>query len=161
MTPRTIVDAESPSLEAVEAADGIGSDLRSLVRAYISYLSGCDACVVESLRAARAQDGDPLRFHLLSSWRRAPLRMFTERERVALVWAEVVAVSGEAEIGEALRGEISEQFTADERAALTRSVTASRGYARLVRERGGAVPRERRRAGPCGSRERCELCASP
>lgn len=165
MVSRGIACADGPSSEPGEGADGIGSDLRSLVQAYISYLSGCDVCVVDSLRAARARDGDSARLRLLSSWRRAPLRTFTERERVALVWAEVVAVSGEEGIGEVVREEISELFTPDDLAALTRVMKTSRGYARLMRERAGIVPSKRRRggrrAGPCGSRESCELCAIP
>lgn len=163
MTPRATAAAEGSPPEP--GGDGIGPDLRSLVQAYVSYLSGCDTCVVESLRAARAADGDPARLRLLSSWRRAPLRTYTDRECLALVWAEVVAVSGEAEIGEALREDISELFTPDELAALTRAVTTSRGYARLVRERDGVVAPERHRAGsraaPCRSRKSCQLCATP
>lgn len=146
----------------VEQADGIEADLYSLVRAYISFLSGCDACVMETLRAARARDGDPARLSLLSSWRRAPSRTFSERERMALVWAEVVAVSGEDGIGEVLREEIAEQFTPPELTVLTRAMKASRGYPRLMREQSEVGPSDRLRAGrrarSCRSMESCELC---
>lgn len=149
--------------DAREGADGIGPELRSLVETYVSYLSGCDACVIEALRAARAMDGDPARLHRLSTWRRAPFRMYTDRERIALVWAEVVAVSGENGIGEALRQLASDLFSREELSALTRIVLISPGSRRLMLERtGGTLPGRRgrgRRIDPCGRQESCELCA--
>lgn len=148
-----------------EGVDGIGPELRSLVETYVSYLSGCDACVIEALRAAHALDADPSRLRLLSTWRRAPLRTYTDRERIALVWAEVVAVMDEAGIGETLRRQASESFSAGEMDALTRTVLATRGYRRLVLERAGGTrsepPWRSRPAAPCLSRAGCELCVAP
>ena len=143
---------------------GIGPELRSLIETYVSYLSGCDACAIESLRAARAADADPSRLHLLSTWRRAPFRTYTDRERIALVWAEVVVVLGEAGVEESLRREASALFSPAELADLTRAVLTTRAYRRLTLERTGAVIPSRRRAGrratSCRDRESCDMCAA-
>ena len=134
----------------------IGPELRSLVETYVSYLSGCDPCATESLRLARGLESDPLRLHLLSTWRRAPRRTYSERERVALVWTEVVAALGEQGVGEALRRQASELFSAEEMVALTEVVLATHGYRRLVLERvdhariDGSASRASTGEGTCG-----------
>jgi alkylhydroperoxidase family enzyme len=140
---------------------GTAPELYTLVRTYVSYLSGCDACVMESLRAAGAADADLSRLYRLSTWRRAPLRTYTERERIALVWAEVVALLGEEGVGEALRRQAEEHFRAEELDDLTRVVTGTRGHRRLMLERAGVVPSGRRRGNACPVRENRDTCAAP
>lgn len=164
MSAREPLDAPSDPSTPAEGADGIEPELRSLVRAYVAYLSGCDTCTMDSLRVAYAVAGDIQRLRRMPTWRRAPLYTYSDRERMALVWVEVVAVLGEEGIGEELRRQATELFSAEELAVLTRTVLATRGYRRMLLERTGSVRPERRRparrADPCGSQESCELCAT-
>jgi alkylhydroperoxidase family enzyme len=143
----------------------IEPELRSLVRAYVGFLSGCDECTLASLRAARELDRDPERLTLLATWKRAPRERYSERERAALVWAEVVAVSGEEGVGQSLRDRAERKFSASELARLTEIVRTARGWKRIERESHAvadpAGPRRRFAAARCEHRTVCHLCAEP
>ncbi|HET8654622.1 MAG TPA: carboxymuconolactone decarboxylase family protein [Longimicrobiaceae bacterium] len=143
----------------------IEPEVRSLVQAYVAFLSGCDECTLASLRAAREMDRDPERLTLLATWKRAPLERYSDRERAALVWAEVVAVSGEEGVGEALRDRAEQKFSAAELASLTEIVRTARGWKRIEREvhavGEAAGPHRRFSTARCEHRTVCRICAEP
>ena len=157
--------APPTALAALPAADpgtvGTAPGLHTLVRTYVSYLSGCDACAMESLQEASAVDADLTRLYRLASWRRAPHHTYSDRERTALVWAEVVAVLGEEGVEEALRREAEEHFSNEELDDLTRVVTGTRGHRRLMLERTGTGLPARQRGNPCPVRETRNTRSAP
>src|SRR5690242_15944576 len=69
--------------------------LYELVKIRASQLNGCAFCLDMHARDARAQGEDQRRLDVLSAWREAP-GLFTERERAALAFTEVVTRIGEA-----------------------------------------------------------------
>ncbi|WP_232328617.1 MULTISPECIES: carboxymuconolactone decarboxylase family protein [Sphingomonas] len=79
------------ALNAVEQAisgSGIDHGLLELVRLRASQVNGCAFCINMHVTGALKNGESHERLHLLSAWRDSPL--FTERERAALNWTEVL-----------------------------------------------------------------------
>jgi AhpD family alkylhydroperoxidase len=62
--------------------------LLELVKARVSQMNGCAFCIDMHTKDARAAGEIEQRLYGLSAWREAPY--YSERERAALAWAEVV-----------------------------------------------------------------------
>jgi AhpD family alkylhydroperoxidase len=69
--------------------DGLlGARLVELVQLRLSQINGCAYCIDMHWSALVKQDMDPRHINALAGWREAPF--FSERERAALQWAELV-----------------------------------------------------------------------
>jgi AhpD family alkylhydroperoxidase len=83
-----------PSLHALIALSGtvkkssLGARLVELVHLRVSQINGCGVCIDMHWRDLIRQDADPRHLNALAGWREAPF--FSERERAALHWAEIV-----------------------------------------------------------------------
>jgi AhpD family alkylhydroperoxidase len=83
-----------PSLHALIALSGtvkkssLDARLVELVHLRISQINGCGVCVDMHWRELVRQDADARHLNALPGWREAPF--FSERERAALHWAEIV-----------------------------------------------------------------------
>ena len=76
------------ALEAAIAASGLEHSLIELVKLRASQINGCAFCLhMHVADAVKAGESDR-RIHLLSAWRESA--MFTDRERAALNWTEVL-----------------------------------------------------------------------
>lgn len=75
-------------LSSVVHKGALGSRLADLVFLRVSQINGCGYCIDMHWRDLIRQDADPRHLNAVAAWREAPF--FTERERAALRWAEVV-----------------------------------------------------------------------
>ena len=95
MTQRLDIFAAAPegarammALEGAIAASGLEHSLIELVKLRASQINGCAYCLhLHVADAVKAGESD-LRIHLLGAWRESA--MFTDRERAALNWTEVL-----------------------------------------------------------------------
>lgn len=66
----------------------LGPRLVELINLRVSQINGCGFCMDMHWRDLVRQEADPRHLNALAGWREAPF--FSERERAALHWAEVV-----------------------------------------------------------------------
>ncbi len=66
----------------------LGARLVELVQLRISQINGCGFCIDMHWRDLLGQDVAPRHLNALAAWREAPF--FSERERAALAWAELL-----------------------------------------------------------------------
>lgn len=76
------------ALESAIAASGLEHSLIELVKLRASQINGCAYCLHMHVADAIKAGETDLRIHLLSAWRESA--MFTDRERAALNWTEVL-----------------------------------------------------------------------
>ncbi|MBX3141372.1 MAG: carboxymuconolactone decarboxylase family protein [Trueperaceae bacterium] len=70
---------------------GIERSLYELVKIRASQLNGCAYCLAMHTKDARAAGESDERLDLLAAWREAE-GVYTERERAALAWTEVITL---------------------------------------------------------------------
>ena len=75
-------------LSASVKKSALGERLVELVHLRVSQINGCGMCIDMHWRDLIAQDVPPRHLNALAGWREAPF--FSERERAALHWAEIV-----------------------------------------------------------------------
>jgi len=75
-------------LSAAVKNSSLGARLVELVNLRVSQMNGCGFCIDMHWRDLIKQDVSPRHLNAVSAWREAPF--FSERERAALHWAEVV-----------------------------------------------------------------------
>lgn len=85
------------SLHAMIALSGslkkssLGERLLELVNLRVSQINGCGVCVDMHWRFLVKLDADPRHLNAVAGWREAPF--FSEHERAALAWAEILNAS--------------------------------------------------------------------
>ncbi|MBP3955525.1 carboxymuconolactone decarboxylase family protein [Gemmata sp. G18] len=117
------------ALETHVRGCGLEHALLELVKTRASQLNGCAYCLDMHTQDARAAGETEQRLYALSAWRETPF--FTDRERAALAWTEVVTQLEDGVSGEAF-AEAREQFTEKELVDLTWAVIAINGWNRLA-----------------------------
>lgn len=75
-------------LSAVVHKSALGNRLLDLVFLRASQINGCGYCIDMHWRDLVAQGADPRHLNAVAGWREAPF--FSERERAALRWTEIV-----------------------------------------------------------------------
>jgi AhpD family alkylhydroperoxidase len=112
------------ALEALQShVDGSGLDhaLLELVKTRASQLNACAYCIDMHTKDARIDGESEQRLYGLSAWREAPY--YSERERAALAWTEVVThIHGD--IGDELFEPLRAHFSDKEIVNLTLAVVA-------------------------------------
>src|SRR5918998_3289850 len=91
---------------------GLEHSLLELVKTRVSQLNGCAFCIDMHTKDARAAGETEQRLYGLSAWREAPY--YSERERAALAWAEVVTLISEAGVPDDVYERVREQFSENE-----------------------------------------------
>ncbi|OUM03475.1 carboxymuconolactone decarboxylase family protein [Variovorax sp. JS1663] len=76
------------TLSGAVRKDLLGKRLHELMVLRVSQINGCGFCIDMHWRDLVAQDVDVRHINAVAGWREAPF--FTERERAALRWAEIV-----------------------------------------------------------------------
>jgi AhpD family alkylhydroperoxidase len=69
----------------------LGARLADLVFLRVSQINGCGFCIDMHWSDLIRQDADPRHLNAVAGWREAPF--FSERERAALRWAEIVTAT--------------------------------------------------------------------
>jgi AhpD family alkylhydroperoxidase len=117
-------------LEAYVRQCGLEPSLLELVKVRASQLNGCAFCIDMHTKDARARGETEQRLYALAAWRETPF--FTERERAALAWTEVVTLVAEGPIDEEDYEDVREQFDERSLADLTLAIVAINGWNRLA-----------------------------
>ncbi|NYT41452.1 carboxymuconolactone decarboxylase family protein [Sphingomonas sp. R-74633] len=129
MTPRMNIFEVAPdgakAMIAVETAimkSGLEHSLLQLVKIRASQINGCAFCIDMHVKDAVKSGESHQRIHLLDGWRDSPA--FTDRERAALNWTELVTRIGKAHAPDADYAALQAQFNTSEIAWLTLAIGA-------------------------------------
>ncbi len=109
---------------------GLERTLLELVKTRASQINGCAYCLDMHTKDARAAGESEQRLYTLSAWRETPF--FSERERAALAWTEVITKISEHHIDDALYSELQQHFSEKEIVDLTLAIIAINGWNRLA-----------------------------
>jgi len=105
------------ALEHYLSTSSIEKPLAELVRLRASQINGCSYCVDVHVRDARNGGEDERRLSTVVAWREAP--WFSERERAALAWTEVVTQVRETHVPDESWAQVRSQFSEAEVLDLT------------------------------------------
>ena len=115
----------------VRAAGRLEPALIELVQMRVSQINGCAFCLDMHSKDARAAGETEQRLHLLPAWRETEL--YSERERIALAWAEALTgLEGPEPVSDALYECARQQFEEAELVDLTLLVVAINGWNRIT-----------------------------
>jgi AhpD family alkylhydroperoxidase len=109
---------------------GIERSLLELVKIRASQINGCAYCIDMHTKDARALGESEQRLYLLNAWREAPF--YTDRERAALAWTEVVTLISESHVSDEDYAAAREKFSEQELVNLTMAIISINGWNRLA-----------------------------
>jgi AhpD family alkylhydroperoxidase len=104
-------------------------ELQQLVLMRVSQINGCAFCLDMHSKDARAAGETEQRLYLLPAWRETTL--YSEREQVALAWAEELTGLAHGAVSDALYARANEVFDEDALVDLTLLVVAINGWNRI------------------------------
>ncbi|HYD63802.1 MAG TPA: carboxymuconolactone decarboxylase family protein [Noviherbaspirillum sp.] len=104
----------------------LGERLVELVNLRISQINGCGFCVDMHWRDLIRQGMDPRHLNAVAVWREAPF--FSDRERAALRWAEIVNGQPHADASDEEFERVREYFSETEVVELGYAVAAIKGW---------------------------------
>jgi AhpD family alkylhydroperoxidase len=113
-----------------EVSQQLDKSLFHLVEIRASQMNGCAHCIDMHTQEARLAGETEQRIYALSAWRETPF--FTERERAALDWTEVVTRVGETHVPDDAYERARAMFNEAELVALTLGVVVINGWNRLA-----------------------------
>jgi AhpD family alkylhydroperoxidase len=116
--------------ENIHAAGRLEPLLVDLVLMRVSQINGCAFCLDMHSKDARAAGETEQRLHLLPAWRET--RLYSERERIALAWAEeLTELASHDAVSDALYEQARQVFGEEELVDLTLLVVAINGWNRI------------------------------
>jgi len=118
------------SAASLAIASSLEPTLVRLVEIRASQINGCAKCINMPAAEAREKGETEQRIYLLSAWREAPC--YTDRERAALGWIEVLTRLSEGRKLEGAREALKAQFTEGEQVKLTLMVNVINGWNRIA-----------------------------
>lgn len=116
-------------LERFVHSSGLDSRILNLITLRASQINGCGWCIDMHTKDAIAEGEEPQRLFLVSSWREAP--QFSEREKIALEWCEVVTRISQQDVSDDLYDRAIAEFGASGLVVLTAAVVAINSWNRL------------------------------
>jgi AhpD family alkylhydroperoxidase len=108
---------------------GLEESLLELVKSRASQINCCAWCLDMHTKDARARGEGEQRLYLLSTWRDAPC--YSERERAALAWTEVVTQIATHEVSDAVYEEARRHFDEKALVDLTLAIISINGWNRM------------------------------
>lgn len=108
---------------------GIDPVLAELIKIRASQINGCGRCLSMHTCDARANGETEERIYLLNAWRESPL--FSDRERAALEWTEVLTLVSEAGAPDEAYEALKAQFNEEEQIKITLLIGAINAFNRL------------------------------
>ncbi len=130
---RTAAGGATAAIGALQRyVDGCGLEplLLELVKLRASYINGCAYCVDMHTKDARALGETEQRLYAVPVWKETPF--FSERERAALAWTEVVTLISVGQVPDDVYEQASSQFSEKELVDLTFAVIAINSWNRLA-----------------------------
>ncbi|WP_374566287.1 carboxymuconolactone decarboxylase family protein [Ideonella sp.] len=104
------------ALSATVHASSLGVKLVDLVLLRVSQINGCAYCIDMHWRDLIKHDVDARHLNALAGWREAPF--FSERERAALRWAELITATPNSDASDEEFARLREHFSDTEIAEL-------------------------------------------
>jgi AhpD family alkylhydroperoxidase len=118
------------AMSAASEASSLERSLRELVKIRASQMNGCAYCIDMHTKEARLAGETEQRIYALSAWRETPF--FTDRERAALEWTEVVTRVGDSHVPDDAFETARRHFDEQELVALTFAIVVINGWNRLA-----------------------------
>ncbi len=109
---------------------GLERPLLELVKMRASQINGCAYCLDMHSKDARALGETEQRLYALNAWRETPF--FSERERAALDWTEVLTLISDTHAPDEVYLRVAKEFTPEELANLSLAIVAINGWNRLA-----------------------------
>jgi AhpD family alkylhydroperoxidase len=104
--------------------------LLELVKTRVSQINGCAFCLDMHTKDARALGETEQRLYALNAWRETPF--YTERERVALAWAETITLVSQTHVPDEEFAAARTQFSEEELVKLTMAIITINGWNRIA-----------------------------
>lgn len=117
-------------LEKYVHGSGLDPTLYELVKTRASQINRCAYCLDMHTKDAREAGETEQRLYGLNAWREAPY--YTEKERAALEWTEVLTQISENDVSDSLYEATRKYFTEEELVTLTMAIIAINGWNRLA-----------------------------
>jgi len=114
------------NLSMAAKQSSLGERLVELINLRISQINGCGFCVDMHWRDLLRQGMDPRHLNAVAVWREAPF--FSERERAALRWVEIVNDQPRSDASDAEFARVREYFSETEVVELGYAVAAIKGW---------------------------------
>lgn len=114
------------NLSTAAKQSSLGERLVELINLRISQINGCGLCVDMHWRDLIRQGMEPRHLNAVVVWREAPF--FSERERAALQWAEIVNSQPHGDASNAEFACVREYFSENEVVELGYAVAAIKGW---------------------------------
>lgn len=118
------------NMERYVRESGLERSLLELIKVRASQINGCAYCIDMHWKDARAAGETEQRLYSLSAWRETPF--YTDRERAALQWAEVLTLLSQEDVSDEVYEEARRHFSDEELVNLTMAVVTINGWNRLV-----------------------------
>jgi AhpD family alkylhydroperoxidase len=109
---------------------GLEESLLDLVKLRASQINGCAYCIDMHWKDLRSLGEDEQRLYGLDAWEESPY--YTDRERAALAWTEVVTNIQEGHAPDDAYREVAKHFTEKEAADLTLAIATINAWNRLA-----------------------------
>lgn len=103
--------------------------LLHLIEYRVSQMNGCAFCLDMHSKDFLAVGENPQKLFLMNAWREAPF--YSERERAALVWAEVLTQLESSSVPDTIFEETRKHFTEQELVDLTFGIIVTNSYNRM------------------------------
>ena len=116
-------------LSMQEKESSIEESIRHLVHIRASQMNGCAFCLDMHAKEAKIHGERELRLYHITIWRESPL--FSERERAALEWTELLTKLPEHGVPDDIYDSVRGQFSEKELSDLTFSVLTINAWNRL------------------------------
>ena len=136
MEPRIAYNKYSPNalhamyaLEKHLKSSTIEEKLLHLVKLRASQINGCAYCIDMHWKDLRAAGETEQRLYGLDAWEESPY--YSERERAALAWTEVITRVTEGHVSDEVYEKVRKHLTEKELADLTLAIVAINGWNRL------------------------------
>ena len=136
MKPRINHAKAAPGVyEAMDALDqylarcGLEPALLYLVQLRASQINGCAYCLDMHWKDLRAAGENEQRLYSLPAWRETPY--YTDRERAALAWAEVVTLVADGRVPQRDYEDVRPYFSERELSDLTLAIASINAWNRL------------------------------
>lgn len=117
------------ALETYVRNSGLEEALILLVKLRASQINGCSYCIDMHAKDARANGESEQRLYALTAWRETPF--FTDRERAALNWTEVLTLISASQAPDDIYEDVRQRFTELELVNLTMAIVTINGWNRI------------------------------
>jgi AhpD family alkylhydroperoxidase len=117
-------------LEAYLKKSGLEHGLLHMVKLRASQINGCAYCIDMHWKDARAAGESEQRLYGLDAWEESPY--YTDRERAALAWTEVVTLVADGHVPDAAYDAARSRFAEKELADLTWAVASINAWNRMA-----------------------------